>query len=87
MNCARRVQLLLLTLVLVVSSNVAVAGSRKTARFADSVDLPATFDLDFQLASQQRAEITTGVTTVPDDAAGQVGLDVFGTLVHTQMSF
>jgi hypothetical protein len=85
MNCVRRAQSLILFLILLVLSNAAVAGSRKSARFAESVDLPATFDVDFQLASKQRSEITTGVTTVRDDAAGQVGLDVFGTLVHTQM--
>ena len=84
MNCVRRAQSLILFLILLVLSNAAVAGSRKSARFAESVDLPATFDVDFQLASRQRAEIRTGVTKMPDDA-GQVGADVFRTLVNTQM--
>src|SRR6266480_3355023 len=85
MNSVPCLQALITFLIVLVLTNVAVAGGHNNARLADSIDLPATFDVDFQLASRQRSQIKTGVTTISDDAAGQVGSDVFRTLVNTQM--
>ena len=68
---------------LVTAFNAAFGG-RKAPKLAETIDLPATFYVDFQFAARQRVQLGSQVE-VPDDAAGRVGADVFQSLVKTQM--
>jgi hypothetical protein len=60
-------------------------GGKKAPKLAENVDLPSSFDLDFNLAATQRVGLNTQSGEVHDDAAGQVGAEVFQKLVGTQM--
>ena len=42
-------------------------GGRKSAKLAENIDLPSSFDVDFILASKQRADIAKSAGPVPDD--------------------
>jgi len=48
------------------------------------IDLPTGFDIDFQLAAKARATIQSSIA-VNSDAASQTGMEVFRSLVGTQM--
>jgi Zn-dependent protease with chaperone function len=71
-------------LLLAAFLNVAFA-RKKAPQFAQTVELPPSFDIDYVLATKQRADLRTNVNEVPDDVAGRVGADVFQSLVKTQM--
>jgi hypothetical protein len=74
---------LVLVLFLLAGSNAAFSG--KTApKLAETIDLPQTFELDFQFAAKQRAQLGSQ-REVPDDIAGRVGEDVFESLEKTEM--
>lgn len=63
----------------------ASAGRRNSPRLAETVDLPATFDLDFSLASKMRSQIGA-VRDVPQGGEpGQVGQEVFTDLTSRDM--
>jgi len=72
-----------LALFLLVASTAAFGG-RKAAKLNETIDLPQTFEADFQFAAKQRAQLGQQ-KEVPDDVAGRVGQDVFESLVKTQM--
>lgn len=74
---------LLFVLVLLTAFDSAF-GAKKAPKLAETVDLPPTFDVDFQLAANQRAQLGPQ-REVPDDVAGRVGADVFESLVKTEM--
>jgi hypothetical protein len=57
---------------------------KKAPKLAETVDLPATFDVDYRFAAKQRAQLGPQ-KEVPDDTAGRVGQEVFDSLVKTQM--
>jgi hypothetical protein len=59
-------------------------GGNKAPKLAETVDLPSTFDLDFQFAAKQRVQLG-GQAEVSDDVAGGVGAEVFQSLVRTEM--
>jgi hypothetical protein len=59
-------------------------GGKKAPKLAETIDLPLTFDIDFQFAAKQRVQLGRQ-TEVLDDVAGRVGADVFQSLVRTQM--
>jgi hypothetical protein len=68
---------------LLTASNPAFGG-KNAPKLAETIDLPPTFDVDFQFAAKQRAQLGPQ-KEVPDDVAGRVGADVFKSLVETQM--
>jgi predicted Zn-dependent protease len=70
-------------LFLLISSNAAFGG-KKAPKLNETVDLPQTFEVDFQFAAKQRAQLGSQ-REVPDDIAGRVGEEVFESLVKTQM--
>jgi hypothetical protein len=72
-----------LALFLLVASTAAFGG-RKAAKLNETIDLPQTFEADFQFAAKQRAQLGQQ-KEVPDDVAGRVGQDVFESLIKTQM--
>jgi hypothetical protein len=72
-----------LVLFLLTAFNAAVGGE-KAPKLAETIDLPATFGVDFQFAAKQRVQLGRQ-KEVPDDTAGRVGEDVFQSLVKTQM--
>jgi len=74
---------LLLVLFLFTGSHAAF-GSKKAPQLAETIDLPPTFDIDFQFATTQRVQLGPQ-TEVSDDIAGRIGEDVFESLVKTQM--
>jgi hypothetical protein len=74
---------LVLVLFLLAGSNAAFGG-KKAPKLAETIDLPQTFELDFQFAANQRAQLGSQ-REVPDDIAGRVGEDVFESLVKTEM--
>jgi len=74
---------LVLVLFLLAGSNAAFGG-KKAPKLAETIDLPQTFELDFQFAANQRAQLSSQ-REVPDDIAGRVGEDVFESLVKTEM--
>lgn len=61
------------------------AGRRNVPKLAETVDLPATFNLDFSLASTMRSQMGASRDTAANDSASQVGLEVFSTLVKSEM--
>jgi Zn-dependent protease with chaperone function len=73
----------LLLLFLLTASNSAFGG-RKAPKLAETIDLPSSFDIDFQLAANQRVQFGPR-KEAPDDIASRVGADVFQSLVTTQM--
>jgi Peptidase family M48 len=75
---------LILILFLLTALNPAFGG-KKAPKLAETVDLPSSFDLDFKLAATQRVNLNAQSGEVHDDAAGQVGAEVFQRLVGTQM--
>jgi hypothetical protein len=74
---------LVLVVFLLAFSNAAFGG-KKAPKLADTIDLPQTFEVDFQFAAKQRAQLGPQ-TEVPDDVAGRVGQEVFESLVRSQM--
>lgn len=60
-------------------------GSHRGPKLQEQVELPASYELDFSLASRQRTELRVPNTLVSEDAAGQVGAQVFSELTKTQM--
>ena len=68
---------------MLTASNPAFGG-KKAPKLAETIELPATFDVDVQLAAKQRAQLGLQ-KEVPDDAAGRVGAEVFESLVKTEM--
>src|SRR5450755_4365727 len=74
---------LVLALFLLVASTAAFGG-KKAPKLNETIDLPQTFELDFQFAAKQRAQLGPQ-TEVPDDIAGGVGQEVFESLVRSQM--
>jgi hypothetical protein len=74
---------LLLVLFLLTAFNAAFGG-KKAPKLAETIDLPPTFEVDFQLAANQRAHLGPQ-REVPDDIAGRIGQEVFDSLVKTQM--
>ena len=72
-----------MVLFLLTAFNAAVGGE-KAPKLAETIDLPATFGVDFQFAAKQRVQLGRQ-KEVPDDTAGRVGEDVFQSLVKTQM--
>jgi len=70
--------------VFLLTSSHAAFGGKKAPKLNETVDLPQTFEVDFQFAAKQRAQLGPQ-TEVPDDIAGRVGTDVFQNLVKTQM--
>jgi hypothetical protein len=74
---------LALALFLLAGSNAAFGG-KKAPKLAETIDLPQTFELDFQFAAKQREQLGSQ-RAVPDDIAGRVGEDVFESLVKTEM--
>jgi Zn-dependent protease with chaperone function len=74
-----------IVLVLFLLTALSAAFARKKApKLAETIDLPSSFDVDFQLAAKQRVELGSQ-KEVPDDVAGRVGADVFQSLIQTQM--
>ena len=63
----------------------AAFGGKKAPKLAETIDLPSSFDIDFRLAAAQRVEFSAQGSEVHDDVAGQVGAEVFRSLVKTQM--
>lgn len=59
-------------------------GGKKAPNLVETVDLPPTFDVDFQVAAKQRAQLGLQ-KEISDDVAGRVGADVFESLVKTEM--
>jgi len=57
-----------LALFLLVASTAAFGG-RKAAKLNETIDLPQTFEADFQFAAKQRAQLGQQ-KEVPDDVAG-----------------
>jgi hypothetical protein len=78
-----RTPVILLVLFLLTAFDVAFGG-KKSPKLAETIDLPPTFDVDFQLAANQRAHLGPQ-REVRDDIAGRVGADVFDSLVKTEM--
>jgi hypothetical protein len=74
---------LALVLLLWAGSDAAF-GSRTAPKLAETIDLPQTFESDFQFAAKQRAQLGSQ-REVPDDTAGRVGEDVFESLVKNEM--
>jgi hypothetical protein len=74
---------LVLVVFLLVFSNVAFGG-KKAPKLNVTIDLPQTFEVDFQFAAKQRAQLGPQ-REVSDDVAGRVGQEVFESLVKTQM--
>ena len=74
---------LALVLFLLAGSNAAF-GNKKAPKLAETIDLPQTFESDFQFAAKQRAQLGSQ-GEVPDDIAGRVGEDVFESLVKNEM--
>jgi hypothetical protein len=74
---------LVLALFLLMGSNTAFGG-KKAPKLNETIDLPRTFEVDFQFAAKQRAQLGPQIE-VADDVAGRVGKDVFESLVNTQM--
>ena len=74
---------LTLALFLLMGSNAAFGG-KKAPKLNETIDLPQTFEVDFQFAAKQRAQLGPQ-TEVPDDVAGRVGREVFDGLVKSQM--
>jgi hypothetical protein len=72
-----------LILFLAIAHSPAFAG-KKAPKIAETIDLPSSFDVDFQFAAKQRVELGPQ-KEVPDDAAGRVGTEVFQSLVKTEM--
>ena len=64
---------------------IPVSARGRTPQLADTVDLPASFDLDSQIAAKQRAELPGLQAPVSTDVPAQVGEQVFELLVKTQM--
>jgi hypothetical protein len=62
----------------------AAFGGKNAPKLAETIDLPQTFELDFQFAAKQRTQLGSQ-REVPDDIAGRVGAEVFESLVKTQM--
>jgi hypothetical protein len=60
---------LVLVVLLLAFSNAAFGG-KKAPKFADPIDLPQTFEVDFQFAAKQRAQLGPQ-TEVRDDVAGR----------------
>jgi hypothetical protein len=75
---------LVLVLFLLVPLSAAFGG-KKPPNLAETIDLPSSFDIDFRLAAAQRVEFSAQASEVHDDIAGQVGAEVFQSLVKTQM--
>jgi hypothetical protein len=72
-----------LVLFLLTALNPAFGG-KKAPKLAPTIDLPPSFELDFQFAAKQRVELGPQ-REVSDDATGLVGTEVFQNLVTTQM--
>lgn len=83
-HSSKRIAVLISIFVLLCSSSEVSAG-RNRPKLADTVDLPTSFDLDFQLASKQRAEALSSTHLVSNDAASNVGSAVFNNLVGGSM--
>ena len=58
---------LVLVLFLLTGSNAAFGG-KKAPKLAETIDLPQTFEVDFQFAAKQRAQLAPQ-REVPDDIA------------------
>jgi hypothetical protein len=63
-----------LVLFLLAGSNAAFGG-KKAPKLAETIDLPQTFELDFQFAVKQRAQLGSQ-REVPDDIGGRIGEDL-----------
>jgi len=61
---------LVLALFLLIGSNTAFGG-KKAPKLNETIDLPQTFEVDFQFAAKQRAQLGPQ-TEVPEDVAGRV---------------
>ena len=72
-----------LVLFLLAALNAAFGG-KKAPRLAQTIDLPASFEVDFQFAAKQRVELGPQ-KELSDDVVGRVGADVFQSLIKTQM--
>ena len=57
------------------------ASGRNSAKVPSDIDLPASFDVDFKLASKQRSEISLPSAT--DDASAETAADVLRSLVDS----
>jgi Zn-dependent protease with chaperone function len=70
--------------LLLLAGSIAAFGSKKAPKLAETIDLPLTFESDFQSAAKQRAQLGSQ-REVPDNIAGRVGEDVFESLVKNEM--
>ncbi len=84
MGCIRCHAVDLVVVLFLLTGSNAAFGGKKAPKLAETVDLPQTFEVDFQFAAKQRAQLGPQ-REVPDDIAGRVGKDVFESLVKTQM--
>jgi hypothetical protein len=71
-----------LTLFLVPSAS---GGRRNSPQLAETVDLPATFNLDFALASKMRSEMGSVRDAPVNGDPGRVGQEVFSDLTNKEM--
>jgi Zn-dependent protease with chaperone function len=70
--------------LLLLAGSIAAFGSKKAPKLAETIDLPLTFESDFQSAAKQRAQLGSQ-REVPENIAGRVGEDVFESLVKNEM--
>jgi hypothetical protein len=74
----------LVLVLFVLAASTSAFGGKKAPKLAETIDLPPTFDVDYQFAAKQRAQLGPQ-REVPDDIAGHVGQEVFDSLVKSQM--
>src|SRR5438552_1711294 len=64
---------------------LAHSGRRNSAQLSETVDLPATYELDFSLASKMRSQVGSLRPTVDSDVSERAGLEVFRGLINSEM--
>jgi hypothetical protein len=74
----------LVLVLFLLAAPTAAFGGKKAPKLAETIDLPPTFDVDYQFAAKQSAQLGPQ-REVPDDIAGRIGQEVFDSLIKTQM--
>ena len=81
MKLARLCSVALAVLLLTLSAH---SGRRNSAQLSENVDLPATYELDFSLASKMRPQLGPLRPTNDANRGEKAGLEVFSQLISSQ---
>lgn len=78
-------RLIALGLICLLPTTPARTGTRNSPPLTETVDLPASFDFDFSLASKMRPQVGAVRDLPPDDSGIQAGQAVFKQLTNSEM--